>query len=541
MRFRILPLLILITFCLLPLFANAATYNYYFSYDTNGTQVGNDSMDCTDSAYPCQSLSRAQQMVNNANSGDIVNLYFEGGDTWTEVTGASVPTTAFGLSVDSNDPIVNIASYGSGKAIFNGSVSDFSTASYHSSPGGPLLWSTLFHFNRDNCSISNVEMKNIYGRAITVKAADNFRLSNCKIHNFGSDAIYIDDGSSGSVVEKNVIYQGQQLWRYKLRPNGWGAAISIQDYNYTYSNNTVRHNLVYDIYGEGIIVHGGTVEYNVVGDTYSVAIYYNGKYINGNNFTVRYNYIISSNSNTYRVLDGRTSYNGIGWVEEREGGSNTGASVEIYGNIVINRYYGIYMKNTYSEPLGSAKIYNNTVIDCSLANYNISNPENVTDAGYIYNNASMLYKRTNSDHDGINTSLPNANWAIDSNGFWTSDASPIVDDGWTTHYNIENPKLPGEQLIDWTNLTGSTYYNSVNFNTHLYLPPDSGLVKSAKTLGAGYETKFLTYGTDFSSLPNPAAFRRASQPDTPTIGAIVRSSDTNDISPPNGLTIRLLE
>ena len=257
-------------------------YNWYFS------QSGNDTTGDGSIGNPWKTLSKAQTQIDTADSSDTVSLYFNGGDEWAVNSGAAVTTAIFGLAVDSEDPVVNIASYGSGKAIFNGSVTDFSLAAPHNQTTGPLLWSNFFRFNRNGCGVTDIEMKNIYGRAISAKATDNFTLSNCKIYNFGADAIFIEDGASGSLVEKNEIYQGQQLWRYSLRPSGWGAAISIQDYNNAYSNNIVRHNLVYDIYGEGIIVHGGTVEYNVVGDTYSVAIYYNGKYINGDNLIVNF-------------------------------------------------------------------------------------------------------------------------------------------------------------------------------------------------------------------------------------------------------------
>ena len=480
--------------------AMAGSHSWYFS------QSGNDSAGDGSIGNPWKTLSKAQTKINNANVDDTVNLYFYGGDEWTVNSGAAVTTIIFGLAVDSGDPIVNIASYGSGKAIFNGSVTNFSSAAEHNQTTGPLRWNSFFWFNRDNCSVTNIEIKNMYGRAITVKAADNFTLSNCKISNFGADAIYIEDGASGSLIENNEIYQGQQLWRYSLRPSGWGAAISIQDYSNAFSNNIVRYNLVYDIYGEGIIIHGGTVEYNVVGDTYSVAIYYNGKYINGDNFIVRYNFVISSNSSDCRVLDGRTAYNGIGHVEERNGGSNnTGASVEIYGNIVINRYYGIYAKNTYTEPTGSFKIYNNTVIDCDLANYNISNPGNVTNAGYIYNNSSMLYDRTESDHDGANMSLPHINWDVDTNHFWTTGGSPTVDDGWTTNYVTTDPKLPGEPSIDWDGQSGPTYYKDIDFDVHLHPPSDSGLVGNGKSLDDDFDNKLLTKGTKWSDSPGITA------------------------------------
>ena len=160
-------------------------------------------------------------------------------------------------------------------------------------------------------------------------------------------------------------HTGQQLWRYEKRPAGWGPALDFLN-NQLCTGNTIKYNLVYDIYGEGIDNHNGTTEYNVVGDTYSVAIYVAPhEQAAGADTIVRYNFVMSSSSADYRVLDGRTGYNGIGILDEDALGDNSSGAFQIYGNIVINRYQGIYVKNAHVATGGafaSIKIYNNLII-----------------------------------------------------------------------------------------------------------------------------------------------------------------------------------
>lgn len=486
----------------------AESHSWYFS------QSGNDSTGDGSIGNPWKSLSKAQNEINNADADEIVNLFFKRGDTWS--FDSIVRTIVHGLWIGSDDPTVNIDSYGSGaKPIFDGGVTDFSTAPVHDTVNGPLRWSAVFRFEKDNCSVKNVEITNVYGNVINLHNANTFTLGYSDINNFGQSGILDGEACAcGVIVEHNTFHTGQQLWRYGLRPSGWGAAISLQDESAVCNDNLIRHNLVYDIFGEGIISLGGIVEYNVVGNTYSTAIYQNGK--DGGvaeDIIFRYNLVVMSGSSDYQppypipsIHDGRAAHNGIGVVDENMGGDNTSADIEIYGNIVINRKYGIYVKNPADpgNPIKSIKIYNNLVIDCSSGNYIISQPEEVTN-GYIYNNSSILYDRTEAIHGGYGSRLPHANWTIDNNHFWTTGGSPTVDDGWDDNYVITDPKLPGEPSVDWDGQTGPTYFSDIDFNTHLYPSVDSALVGAGKTLDDGFDNKLLTKGTKWSDSPGITA------------------------------------
>jgi len=541
MRVRILTLIIFITLCLLPLLANAATYNWYFSDDAAGNAAGNDSKGDGSIGNPWKTLSKAQAEINNANSDDTCNLYFDKGDTWSFNTGVAVKTTTFGLKIDSSDPIVNIDAYGSGdKPCFDGQVRDFSAAARHNTTTGPLSWSQIFSFERESCNVKNIEIKQVYGNGILVKDADYFILENCNIHHFGSAALagHMDSIIDNITVRNNIFHTGQQLWRYRLR-SGWGGAISLITANYQPNNNLVQYNVVYDIYGEGINAPNSIVEYNIVGDTSSIGINTSSHRWDSTNTIVRYNLVTSADWNSSVYSGGQ----GIRIFDERDGGNNTSATIEIYGNIIINRSHGIWMFADRNEPYGTIKVYNNTIIDCYTTNMRISQTDELAVAAYVYNNSSIIYDRIGvAPYQGAATS-DFSTFTIENNHAWIKGGLVITDINFRFRTNlcIGDPKLPGEDVygIDWDGQRGAMYFSNIDFNTHLYPSADSGLVNTGKTLGAGYETKFLHYGTNFSTLPDIATFQRVSQSDAPnwSIGAIVRGSGTS-ISSPIGLEIK---
>jgi F5/8 type C domain-containing protein/parallel beta helix pectate lyase-like protein len=497
--------------------AMAESYGWYFS------QSGNDVTGDGSTDNPWKTLSKAKTQIDAADSSDMVNLYFKRGDTWTKDTGATVTTITFGLLVNSSNPIVNIDAYGSGnKPCFDGLVTDFSTASEHNQSTGPLLWSNMFNFEKENCSIKNIEIKQVYGNAISIKNADGFVLEGCKIHHFGSAGIA---GNINTIIDNitiinNIFHTGQQLWLYELR-SGWGGAISLITANYQPNNNLVRYNIVYDIYGEGINAPNSIVEYNIVGDTYSIGINTSSHRWDSATTIIRYNLVTSADWDSSVYSGGP----GIRIFDERDGGDNTSATIEIYGNTVINRGYGIWIFADRNEPYGTLKVYNNTIIDCHTANMRISSTDEVAIAAYIYNNSSIIYDQTGVDpYQGAQAS-DFSTFTIENNHAWITGGlvSTDINFRFRTDLCIGDPRLPGEPSIDWDGQSGPTYYKDINFND-IYPSADSPLINAGKTLDAGYNNIFLTEGTDFGALPDTIEFVQATQPDDNWgIGAIVNS------------------
>ena len=114
---------------------------------------------------------------------------------------------------------------------------------------------------------------------------------------------------------------------------------------------------------------------------------------------------------------------------------------------------------------------------------------------------------------------------IDNNAFWTTGGSPQVIDGWRKNYVVSDPKLP--KTTGWASTKGENYFNQINFN-NIYPPSNSSLVGTGKNLGSDYIPTLLTYGTNFSTLPNKATFQTKNNPINSnwTIGAIINGGET---------------
>lgn len=518
----------------------AATYSYYFADDgKNGSVIG----DCTSSGDPCKWISTnqtgyssgvtAQDCIDGNGSGDTVNIYLAKGDTWSFDTSGG-PTINYGLYVESTDPTVNIDSFGSGaKPKLDGSLTDFSTADDADETGlvGPLDWSNILQFEKNGCSVSNIHIDHVYGREIKLgddagTPADSFTATSCAFTNFGSIAICADiySGTIGSTVTKCLIHTGQQLMKYGISAYGsWGGALEFSPVPSTTRggyNNTLTYNVIYDIYGEGVHSFFGTAEYNIIGDTWSVAFYVNPFANDAYDTVVRYNLITQSSSGDYNG-----GHDGISIVDEGDGssgcpstggGSNASATVEVYGNVLINRNYGIHFNDCENSPSAwqEIRIYNNTVIDSYVMNIAIEEFQNVAaNKGFVYNNLSILYDTTGNHHvyeDGTGTF--GDYWTVDNNHYWdaTEGDEGIVDAEWQTNYVVTDPKLAGEEQgspINWDGLSSGDPRLVVDA-ADVTPNPDSGCIGHGGDLAvdhATWDSNLLNSGI-FDSLPDTQSF-----------------------------------
>jgi hypothetical protein len=527
---RLLSYILLFTFISI-VSVNAATINYYFANSGGGSICSQVS--------PCANLSDAQTKIDSHSLSDTVNLFFNRGDTWTISTGKSHI-----INVGSSDPVVNINAYGSGdKPIFDGNVNDFSQVSKVGT-GGYSFYYSVFYIAKENSSVKNIEIKRIYGTAI--RATNYFTLANTYIHDIGYLAIgpAADRSFTDSTIEYNLIHTAIQLYRFEKCPS-WPGAIHLYadpGIGYNFQDNLVRYNVVYDVYGEGINAPGSTIEYNIVGDTSSIGIYPAPAGYDLANTVIRYNFIISSSSNVYKWMSGSSHSGIVFWDEHTSVGDNSNATVEIYGNTVINRYIGI--KYSLGTGLGELRVYNNTVIDSVNMNFAVNNPDQVS-AAYYYNNVSILYDRSGDKHVTDYGTNPGAgiNWYIDNNAFWTTGGSPMVDFSWQTNFVTTNPRLYGEEIagVDWDGQAGTTYYKDITL-TDVTPISGPGLIDTGKTIP--FEETYLSNGSDFSVLPTTVNFftQRQSHDGKWDIGAVIFSdSEEGIIKPPVGLQINIAE
>ena len=557
---RLLFYVLLLTFLFISP-VNAATYNYYFSISGSGSTCSQ--------AFPCKWLSShqvgyvsgettAQNKIDNANSDDTVNFYFNRGDTWTFNTDAVSKTRDYGLAIGSDDPIVNLDAYGSGaKPKIYGTVSAggtwFDDVPEHNATTGPFKWNNIFAMGRGGCSFKNIHIDGIYGTGFYVPpiyTVDDITIESVDVTNFGSSAFTpsLTYGTRNSIITKSLFHTGQQLFKYGKSgcANCWGPAFTFAPWptsGRSSLGNTASYNVIYDIYGEGIHGYGYTAEYNIVGDTGSFGIYVCPGKGDSKNTTVKYNFVIQSSSADYKNHSG-AAYSGIVVADELAGGSNSSATVEVYGNIVINRYMGIMFNNydNNTSPWAAIRIFNNTIIDSSVWNMYMNNGDLAT-AGYWYNNASILYDKTGDKHAKDQDLSNISNWTIEDNLFWTTGGSPSIDTDWDTNSDTTDPKLAGEEQgspIDWDGQSGAEYYKNITF-ADVTPKSGSGLINTGKTIS--FEDTFLSNGSDFSVLPTTPTFvtKQQSHDGKWDIGAIIFSESIESkaiLKSPVGLDVK---
>jgi len=537
---------------------HAATYNYYFSNAGGGSTCSIGS--------PCANLSDAQTKIDAHGSGDTVNLYFNRDDTWTMNTPAVAKVVNYGLLVDIDDPIVHIDAYGSGdKPKFYGNVSDFSSVPSDNTSTGPFRWNNVIRILRNDCSVKNMHIDGVYGHAIWLGGenipTDGFTLESCDITNFGSSALTTSNthATRDTTITKNLIHTGCQLvMAGKMEASHWTAAIPLNpapNDKRSASGNVLSYNVLYDIGGEGFLCYGCIMEYNLVGNTSSIALFGAGRESDLTDIIIRYNLVTMSDWSTHEYdSQAYQGCDGIAVLDERVGGENSGATAEIYGNVVINRQKGIFFNESTAlkggpDPIlttyNAVRIYNNTVIDSHSYNYVLSQFHYAVGAGngFFHNNTSILYDRTSSAHaeDWTNPADLATYWTINNNAFWTTGGSPKVDVDWQTNYVIADPKLAGEEKdspVDWDGQSGATYYKDITF-AHVTPNSDSGLIDTGKIIP--YEDTYLSNGSDFSVLPTTVTFvaKQQSHDGKWDIGAIIFSDSEAILKPPFRLNIKI--
>jgi len=548
-----------------------ATYKAWFADDGTDVIVGTwDDTECTE-GDPCSTLNQAQDVIDDVTSADTVTLYFKYGDTWEEDSAAVSTVNTYGLDIGSNDPTVHITAYGTagdGKPIFDGTVSDFSAVPTHNTATGPRTWNRMFATAKPGGSFTNIEIRKVYGNGIFLhETADDTTITSCDINNFGDCAIVQNSSTNGLLDDIEIgfceIHTGQELYRYS-KMSGWSGAILLGQKvtgGLTPSGMRIHHNVMYDIYGEGIIAQGGDIEYNVVGDCGSVQIYPCAFESDYGHTNVRYNLLIFSafSSSIYDTHSGGVRA-GVVVYDEGGGGNNNNGVVEIYGNIIIHNKDGIQLKCHDADALwggedpecqaedifDTVKVYNNLFIDQTDSGLEVSVTGEaigkIATNAYIYNNSFIMYDKADSASGFCrdrNSVLPDANWHIANNHFYTLGSDGINVD-FDTDAVEGDPHLPGEDThsLDWDGLVsnGTPYYEQVDFDTHLYPLSTSALINAGLTL-AGYDATFLTTGTDFRDLPDTETFVETEQGDSGAgweIGPIVYLGE-GDTPPANNI------
>jgi hypothetical protein len=529
--------------------AQAATYDWYFSQSS-----GNDSTGDGTQGNPWQTLVKVQDQENTLSSSDTATFNFRRGDTWTfEHDGSPDNFLNF------NSCIVHINAYDTGAdPIFSGSVSSWAT-----DPLDDILYPNRQQYDSfialgyfagtttPGSTISNIEIKNHHGAGIMIyNDAKNCTIRNVLVHNVGAAGITTSTECEnyGNLIEYCTVYDAfnQQKYYAENDPPSFGAfaggisMTGLKDGTTIPHDNTVRYCNVYNVYGEGIWNPNGITEYNVIGTTYASGIHTPAERWSAGISIVRHNLIYNIADASSPYFNSATPSSGIRFQDEigDDAADNSAGELWVYGNIIINRGYGIRMVGGAAIPcdgqMGKVRIYNNTFIDCYLSNILINHTDDFANVK-IYNNSSIFYSASIGDHVRDNSSTFHAGWDIKNNHFWDI-AARAVDTDWDTDYKTGNPELP--KTTGWRDLDNDK--DTIDFLTMLYPAAGSALIGNGMTLDSEFDgmTDLFTQGTDFTGQLDASSFVLQNQTIPFSLGAVLRADgDATPPSTPSGLSV----
>lgn len=224
----------------------------------------------------------------------------------------------------------------------------------------------------------------IYGNSTATATSYGFIVDGCKVEAAWRQSIICHRNPSNyGVISNNEVTSGNQIW-VQTTASDWGAVVTVLSCPTSYT--TVKNNLVYSNFGEGIssvspdeVLHNGyaTIENNIVYDNRALQIYISRT--EGN--IVRNNLILGngSPSGTYRGGTGRYLAGGRYW---NGGGIEINNEVRdvandfmstavndnlVYNNLIAGTYSGLGLSSGWSvgaRTMDRVWFYNNTVIGC---------------------------------------------------------------------------------------------------------------------------------------------------------------------------------
>ena len=530
MRLKILSLLTLITLFSLPLLANAATYNWYFA------NAGNDTTGNGTEANPWKTATKARNMIHATSSDDVVNVYWNRGDTF-DVSYSAIG--AHGFVLKPSRAQVTMDAYGTGaKPILDGGIDWPNT---FLKPAN-INYSTV-HIDRDDCTFRNLRFQNIYMIVFLVEntendhqetGLDNLLIEDCVATNLGFgfvDAGYLYTTSSNVTVRRCEVSYANYRQKNDICSWCWRAAISNGGTSGEIINMTVDSCYVHDSYGEGITIGTtGTISNCLVVNTAAPAIYISPQYRKIDGQVKVTNNLIAQGTGEWSRGSGHSDMAADGIVIRDESiyGNNNNATVNICGNIVIGARRGIgldCMKDDMdsTQIFESVNVYNNILIDNTwnflyYAWYRFNGSyTRFADNIMIINNSSILYTPSGLKHVATwGDAVYSGTWTLGPNHWYTKGSkTPTVDSYWTDNWGNHDGRGTDQKgdpkLIDtgWRSISDASDFEFSDF----YPPSDSGLVDVGYALSGSYNHKFLTTGTNWHDLPNKSTFVTVSQND----------------------------
>lgn len=340
-------------FLLLPSTLHAATY--YVATNGSDTNAGTITA-------PFASINQAQIP---ATAGDTI--YVRGG----------VYNSRFVLWESGNSSArLTIAAYPGEHAVIDGT--------------GTAANSSLVSIDGDYVDFSGFEVRNATGYGIVCWNCTYTRIMNNRIHRSWRGAVYVGDDVFGTA--NNVLVAGNNVYNNVLEneartwTSGWAQTISIHRAN----NVTVRENIVYRNYGEGIcfiLSDNGVAAANELFDNWAVGIYLD----NAQSVRVDGNLVYSTgNSRYYRNLTPPTGTArpalGIMLANENYGTeANVSNGNQIVNNVIVRQQWGIAF---FVDDTGG-------MTNCFIANNTVYAPDDISGT-----NTHLLYIEADPAHSG---------------------------------------------------------------------------------------------------------------------------------------------
>ncbi len=313
--------------------------------------------------------------------------------------------------------------------------------------------------------------------------AHHILLSELIVHDF--DGHGIDIHGDYVTVENCTIYDGVLANENNASgSSGWSSALKV---SYNCTNTTLRNNIIYNNWGEGIAVTRGSdiqVYDNTVYDNFSVNIYIDNSF----NVDVFRNYTY----NTENPLDGN-KIAGISTCEEYYSGwGNHLENVVIKNNIVYNckRGFAFYGTDSGTGGMKNVVVINNVFFlndNTSSVIYIKREPE---DSMFFYNNII----RTNPD----NTKM--VFWTSDNVGtlyfdynFWVNGQARY----WNDNTNDWDYSPSGPHDIS---LTDPLFVGNPETQPYNYDPEEFKLQSNSPAIDAGIDTLLIS---DYEINPRP--------------------------------------
>jgi len=508
-------------------------YEKYFAAGGSGSTCSSGS--------PCAFSSINDEIDNDyTSSGNTLTIYLNSSDTWTL-------TSNTGIQVDKANIMIDGETWGGGtRATIDGDGTYPNDKNYNViTIGGASASETV-----SNITIKGVRIQNTHdtvstdegGSGIFFSGSQHFGntalVTNCYIKDMGWAAINIykvvnSGGSSTAIKIENNYIDGTGWYPENAGVTGPQAINSTSDS----SGHEARYNVIVMSHNEGIGVEGfSVVEYNTISNTDNPAIYYDpGSSTKNTTTTIRYNLIWRDNDIEHANADS----DGIRIYDESSTGTNTGITINIYGNVIVGNWYsGIRLQNvSENSNFGTVRVFGNTVVD-TKRNFVVAYPQLFNEID-IRNNVSIINSDVaeSSQHwaEWNKTSYPES--TIIGPNYWYGDGFTSESDlpaDWRDGTNIFGSGTQLGKTSGWTSLTTIPSLNDFTPQT------GSDMIDNAATddtIGAEYDD-YIIEG-EFADLPETESLTTATQASRGAdwdFGAILYNLFVSNMSPGQGDT-----